>query len=337
MQQVKITAMIPNAIDVLSFYRAMGPLKRMMKDNKNVHVTVEENFNWAKMSCSDILFAQRPYKPEHLQVIKMAKRWGIPVVVDYDDNLFDLKMDNPAWKNYTRNDGVVKCIQEIPQLADIVFVTTEHLKRIYEERGAKNVIVVPNAYDSTLFAYAKEPLMDRRKIVLWRGSDTHVHDCMTVGQGWDALIRKHTDWIFAFMNQAPWFLADDLKQAPNVAFFDGLEILDYFKFIHTRTPAIMTHPLSDSTFNRAKSLACFLEASHANAAFVGPDFEEFDRPGCVKYKPHDSKDFFDKIDGLITNPSTILESAKTARSYIAENLELGVVNKIRHNAFLSLL
>jgi hypothetical protein len=328
----RILCLVPNPNDALSFYRAMGPLSRMTKDYRG-EFTFEyaTDFNWSKIRQFDAVFVQRPFRHPHLQVIKIAKDWGIPVVIDYDDWLFDLKTDNPAWKTYSRNDEVKRTINETFKLCDHMFVATEHLKKLYTEKGVQNITVVPNAYDRNLFSYVKP--QERRKIVLWRGSDTHVHDCMTVREGYEELMKKHKDWTFIFMHQYPWFFS---KPFENMCYVDGLETIDYFKKIYEMSPAIMCHPLSDCDFNRAKSMACFLEAAHAGAAFVGPDFEEFNRPGITNYKPESSEDFFNKMDFIITHPQTIAVNHAQAWKYIMGNLELAHTNKLRAEVFRAL-
>lgn len=259
---------------------------------------------------------------------------GMKIVCDYDDFLFDLKTDNPAWGTYTKNETVVESLKKIVDIADVFFVTTEDLKKEYEKRGAKRVVVIPNGYDSKLFSYAKDFNTDRRKIVLWRGSTSHVHDCVSVLSGYERLIEENQDWIFVFMNQYPWFLS---KEHKNVSYIPGMETLDYFEKIYKMAPAIMTHPLSDCVFNRCKSMACFLEANHAGAAFVGPNFQEFARPGVTTYKPDDPNSFYESISSLLNNPNMVSKAIMTAKNHINNSLELGVLNKIREKEFVRLI
>ncbi len=119
-------------------------------------------------------------------------------------------------------------------------------------------------------------------------------------------------------------------------YIDGMGTLEYFRYMHDVAAAIVVHPLSDCDFNRAKSMACYLEASHAGAAFVGPDFEEFQRPGITAYKPDDGTSFFDAVNNLIEHPNKIIENAAVGRKTITGPLELGVINEIRMKVFRAL-
>lgn len=332
MAKIRITSMIPDSNDPLSFYRGLGPFRRMVKDKKyDLEYKDEKLFTWGNLCTSDILFAQRPFKPDHITGLKMARDWGLKIVVDYDDYLFDLKTDNPVWSMYCRNPNTKIVLNDVIKLADMFFVATKHLKVMYQKLGVpeEKIMVVPNAYDSKLFPYARMPL-EKKKIVLWRGSSTHVTDCLSVLRGYEELIKKHTDWIFVFWHQYPWFLSKDY---PNVSFIDGAGIVDYFAKLYSMSPSIVTHPLTDCDFNRSKSMACYLEATHARASFVGPDFQEFHRPGITNYKPSDSDDFYQKIDDLITNPIKIMKNVEDAQKHVHDDLELGVVNDIRWEGF----
>ncbi len=333
MASYKIFTITPNPLDPLSFYRAMGPFRRM-RSECNFEFVLPTEVNWSNLTQCDLVFAQRPFRKEHLAALQLAKKWGMKIVVDYDDYLFDLKTDNPAWRTYCQNNDVKEVIKRVVDLADTVFVTTTELKQEYVNRGAKRVVVVPNGYDSKLFPYAKQIQEERSKIVLWRGSTSHVHDCITVLSGFERLITENRDWIFVFMNQYPWFLS---RNYPNVSFIDGMETMDYFEEIWKLKPAIMTHPLSNCVFNRCKSMACFLEATHAGAAFVGPNFQEFDRPGVVNYEAENPESFYNSINELIENPGLISRAINTAKNYVTTNLELGLLNQIRQKEFLKLI
>jgi hypothetical protein len=172
--------------------------------------------------------------------------------------------------------------------------------------------------------------MDRNKIVLWRGGASHTQDLLSVRQGWVELVSRHTDWQFVFMNCYPWWLGE---VPSNVRFIEGMNAIDYMAAIQKISPAVMTHPLVDTDFNRCKSMCSWIEASHAGAAFVGPDFEEFERPGLERYTPGNSESFYKVISGLMNDPSRIVHNAKLGQAEILGPLSLREVNKTRAKLF----
>jgi len=320
---VKILYITPNATDPLAFYRGTGPLSRMRRDYPMEYTHVEA-VSWAMVVAHDLVFMQRPFSPQHAEVLAMCKQYGVPVIIDYDDWLYELMPDNPAYSLYEKNRG---SLDQCRAGADAIMVSNQHMKRMYAAKGS-DTVVIPNAYDSEMFTPGVAE--ERNKIVLWRGGSSHTQDLLSVRQGWVELVAKHSDWQFIFMHCYPWWLG---HVPDNVKFIEGMNLIDYMEAIKKLAPAIMTHPLLDSDFNRCKSMCSWIEASHAGAAFVGPDFEEYDRPGLERYVPGSSESFFSVIDGLIREPARIVHNAKLGQAEILGPLSLREVNKKRWELF----
>lgn len=287
-----------------------------------------DNVNWATITSADLVFIQRPFTPEHEQVVEICKLWKVPFICDFDDWLYELPADNPAYHIYAKNR---KSYHNAAESANGVIVATEDMGKMYLERFGIETTVVPNAYDTDLLT--PRELTDHSKIILWRGSNSHTQDLFSVRTGWLELIRKHTDWQFCFINCPPWFLGADFE---NVKVLPPLNVLEYMHILHKIKPAIMTHPLIDCTFNRAKSMCSWIEASHAGAAFVGPNFKEYERPGLTQYEAGNSESFFKSIDGLIMQPERIIEAARLGQTEITGPLSLKEVNKARFEMFKAL-
>lgn len=324
---MKILYITPNAADPLAFYRGSGPLSSLRKTHDLDYIQLD-SLNWANIRNCDLVFMQRPFLPEHEQVVELCRQWKVPLAVDFDDWLYELSPDNPAIHIYQKNR---QSYHKAAEVADAVMVATEDMQKMYLEKFGIESTVVPNAYDTDIFT--PRPLNDHSKIVLWRGSNSHTQDLFSVRSGYVELVKKHKDWQFLFMNCPPWFLGDDFD---NVKTLPPLNVLEYMHIIQSIKPAIMTHPLLDCSFNRAKSMCSWIEASHAGAAFVGPDFTEYTRPGLTQYKANDGLSFFNAIDGLISQPERIIESARLGQAEITGPLSLREVNKKRFEIFKGL-
>lgn len=322
---MKILYITPNPADPLAFYRGSVPLASLRRHH-NVDYYAAVNVDWSHIINCDLVFMQRPYREQDLSVMKMAKQWKIPVVVDFDDWLYELPQDNPAFHVYNGN----KFHHQCAEMADKVLVATEDMASLYMDKYGISCEVVPNAYCTDTLS--PRSLTDHSKIVLWRGSNSHDHDNMSVRMGWIELIKKHTDWQFCFINRPPWWLGF----APeNVKVLQPYNVLEYMHVLHKIKPAIMTHPLTDCNFNRSKSMCSWIEASHAGAAFVGPAFREYQRDGITNYEAGNSESFFKAIDSLIMNPVSIIENAEKGQKAITSTLSLRRVNELRLKAFRS--
>jgi glycosyltransferase involved in cell wall biosynthesis len=320
---VKIIFVTPNATDVLSFYRGIGPLRRMRQQFEGFDFVRAETVTWATVCEGDMVFLQRPFNKEHMQVIEICKKWNVPVIGDFDDWLGALAPSNPAYSIYTQNK---ENFFAILKSLDGALVSTEHLKTLSVAHGCNNVVVAPNAYDTKLFPYSSK-FIERQKIVAWRGGNSHMEDLLHVKEDFDQLIAENPDWVFLFIAQSPYFL----KQAPNLKYSEGLDVMNYFSALYNAAPAILTHPLVDSDFNRSKSMCSWLEATHAWSAFVGNDFEEFQRPGITHFGKTQS--FYDAVSSLIKDPDKIGENISLSKKYVQENLTLEKVNQIRYKFF----
>lgn len=310
----------PNSTDPLAFYRGTGPLRRMREDIPNFNYTDAKEVNWSTIVAHDLVLLQRPFRPEHLQIVELCNKWGVPVVADFDDLLSDLDTSNPAYQTFMESrDSFIAIVKRL----DGIIVATDMLGARLKELGARcPIVTIPNAYDSRLFPYTDE-LLERQKIILWRGGNSHVQDLMSIRDDHERLIAEFPDWNFVFIGQDPWWLT----KRENIKLVSGMGILEYMHAIHTIAPAIMYHPLTDTVFNRSKSMCSWLEASHARAAFIGPDFDEFNRDGINRYA---QGGFYEVAASLMQSTDKIRDSILTSRAYISEHLELSVVNSMRY-------
>lgn len=322
---MKSLVITPRPTDALSFYRCVGPLRRL-RETHNFNFSVQSQINWAVLAEYDNLFLHRPFQAEHSQIADIAKKWGIKYWCDFDDWLLGLEKDNPARQVFDDSKKhVIDCVKH----ADLIFAATNHLKNLYQGIGGKRVIHIPNAYDDELFPYAKTK-KERLKICLWRGSNSHNQDIKSVLPGLEKTIKTFPDWQFVFLGYDPsWMFTQSFQ---NVHYVAGKQPLEYMHMIWDMAPSVMYHPLHDSDFNRAKSMCSWLEATHAGAAFVGPDFEEYKRPGLLNYKPNSPESFFETMRLLLGSPNRITKNFKESFDHINQSFLLKHANKLRWEA-----
>ena len=311
----------PHKHDALSYFRGLGPLYEI----QNFLIREIENTSWLEAAASDAVFMQRPYSDDHLQMAKNIKQFKKPLWIDYDDYLFKVPASNPVHKIYDRDD-IQNNMREIIQMADVVTVSTEFLA---EKLGAmnSNTVVVPNAMDLDVLDYRKEPAPPRGPIIMWRGSKTHQRDLWEYRNEILELYNKYPNTYWHFLGDEPWFLSEYMDKS-RTTFWGSFFFLDYYKNIHDHIrPQLTIVPLADHDFNHAKSNIAWLEASFAGSACLGPDWQEWRRPGSMTYSG--PKGFLDVASYLIENPKVCAEQAAGSWSYIKDNLSLSEVNKKR--------
>lgn len=333
---MKIAFITPDLADPLSFYRGAGPLCNLVKNYKDFDFThIPNDITWASIKKFDAILLQRPCKPEYLQVCDLAEKWGIPIIGDFDDWLYELPQSNPAYLAFKKQQ---KTFVQILNSLNSIIVATEKLKELIKPLlldQNKPIHVVPNAYDVNLFKKYRhvKNVKEKKKIFAWRGGNSHLGDLNSVKQDYHNLFKSYLDWQFIFIAQPPWIL--DVTKFSNVQMADPLPVIEYFRAIHNTGISILAHPLEENEFNKAKSMCSWLEATHARAAFIGPDFEEFKRDGILNYGKNLS--FFEAASKVLNDPTYMNELYYKSEMYIMKHLTLDIVNELRVKAFRELI
>lgn len=324
---INVLVNCPSPKDATSLYRGIGPLGEIQRQNHDINLTFVGEYSWTTFALADIFFMQRPYTQAHLDMILMAKDNGVPVWVDYDDDLFSVPVSNPAYRVYS-SEGIRKCVANIIANVDVVTVSTPFLKKQFE-RGPKplnkDIRVIPNSLNNRIFNYRKSPDGERKRLVMWRGSTTHHKDLFFHADSIVKKVNADPTWTWLFQGDKPWFLFERLGD--NAIFADSLDPILYFKHMHEMKPPVMIVPLHDCEFNRSKSNIAWLEACFFGAMTLAPDWEEWQRPGCINYK--NREDFDIKLGEIMSGLHNPTNLANDGWRYIEKNLFLSQVNKDR--------
>jgi hypothetical protein len=269
--------------------------------------------------------------------MRIFKRLGVPVIIDYDDLLFDVPTDNPAYRNYmnkSTQEAVVSCVRE----ADAVFVSTKELKRCLQLPKAclnDRVYVVPNALDDIHLVRGdrKNPPEKRNKTVLWRGSHSHQRDLVEHGGEILTVAKQHRDFAFTFVGYNPWYLTERMGKNQAVV-AESIPIGEFMDFVYATAPEVGIVPLHRSRFNLCKSNIGWLEMSWAGAVCLVPDWEEWRAPGAVTYC--NAGDFQSGLLSLLgMEPEQRAELNRMSWKWISENRMLSQVNPLREQVFMA--
>lgn len=319
------------AYDATSLYRMVGPIQELSSRLEGeVKFTELKEISWHILGFYDIFFMQRPYEKTHVDVITEAKRIGLPVWLDYDDDLLSVPSDNPAYDTYSKPE-VRKSFLQCISMADIVTVSTQTLADSIEAhrpilKNFPKIIVIPNAFNNYLFEL-KQNQHPREKIIMWRGSNTHVADIMSVKDDIKNIHKDFPEYSWLFMGQVPWMLRDVINKK-NIIHIPSQNPIAYMGLLENIAPEVAIVPLVDSPFNRAKSNIAWQEAAVAGAVTVAPDFPEFDKMGIYKYRKDYS--FYNAVKDILESDQMYRDFAVSdSREEIKRNLLLSNVNKQR--------
>jgi hypothetical protein len=315
----------------------MGPYATLAKQYPDIQITQGGqntlDYQWNTLRKYDILIVQRPSIPVHAQIVMQAQMLGLPVVVDYDDDLTSVPKDNPTYSIYAAPENKEAMIKSI-QNATIVTVSTEHLKSKINLLN-DNIVVIPNALDDACLK--RRPFQKKengKKTILWRGSNTHVGDILAYRDQILKVYETHkAEWQWYFLGADPWMLIERMEPGTygTAPFADHLR---YFNLLQNIQAEIQIVPLADNSFNRSKSNCAWLEGTLAHSAIVGPEFDEWKRPGITNVNP---ETFIDAMNKLIASEEIRLNCVTESWNYIESNLKLTDINTIRYNLIRGLV
>lgn len=326
---------IPNDGDATSFYRAHQPLaqlRHIMPDLNIFHSGSQ--ISPKSIAHMDMAFIQRPSDPGCIAMLELFQENGLKIWVDYDDNLFDVPNDNPAYPTFSgahTKEIMMKMIRE----ADLVTVSTQALADQLDDivKRLRGYHVVPNAYNDYLFKDEMRP--GSNNVVTWRGTQSHQKDLAHFGVEIIQSAHKfRTQWAFLFMGYEPWFMRAEMPD--NTIFSGPTDIMKYYRNIKQISSKVFIVPLLDHAFNHSKSNIAWIEATMAGAVTVAPNWNEWQKPGVILY--NSPKTFESGLNELLKrNDEFFRQSHALSKEYIMDNLRLSKVNEKRKELLEDLL
>lgn len=293
---IRVAHHVPSPHDGTAYYRSIGPNHALEATKPKEFFFSEpgtlKEWSWPTLTKYHLAFFQRPSTQNELDAINMCRSAGVPVIVDYDDNLFEVPTDNPVHEFY-RNAGTQKVVAQCIASATVVTVSTLELKRRFQLPGKelnKHVFVVRNSINDVQHPAIKNALAAKHApqtnpTILWRGSNTHMRDLMEYGE--PILEVAHQEGrkppTFTFAGYNPWFLTERMKPKQAVV-MPLTSVGEFMNALIGIAPEIGIVPLHNSGFNRAKSNIAWLEMTLAGAACLVPEWEEWCMPGAVTYQ-----------------------------------------------------
>lgn len=339
------------------YVRCMLPLQSNGWDGDRPFLTAER----ANMQtiiqgamASDIVVFHRPIQKELLNAALALKKQGKKIVMDNDDtykpnsgvpvNMFGKDKDN---LNKAIN-MIDENLKEFMKIADLVTVTTEYLKKEYEQYN-KNVIVLPNCVDPFDWPLPKPNTTGKIRLGVV-GSVASNKDYEPIIPLLDSL-KDRSDVQLVLLALPPdkeGFKEARKIYAPEIEFWSKYKpewhpfvaVKDYMKYLNDLTIDIMLIPRHDNYFNRCKSNVKFLEASMCGMATVAQSFPDGNSPYEVNPKDREnlilatnSEDWVEKVNDLINNPKKLEKLKKKAHKYVKKTYDIENLAYLWKNAY----
>jgi hypothetical protein len=274
---------VPTDFEACGFFRVLEPAR--VAREAGWDVTVRDRFHvdgdphplgmsivrWVLDDC-DVIVMQRPMLQGQHSLAVQAKRQGIKIVVDMDDDLHAVSKRNTAAKNIDpvtqpwHNPGWATKVMAV---ADVLTVSTPALRKY----GPRKAVVVPNRLPEYASALAPETSPSRR-VVGWTGAlNVHPDDLQVTGgalNGVDAPVRvvgQHNG------------VADALGLPPDRVTLGApwqVQVPAYWKAV-AENIGVGIAPLELTDFNRAKSGLKVQEYMTLGIPWVASPTPEYER------------------------------------------------------------
>lgn len=342
-RKLKLAVVCPDSSDGTSLVRGIGPLSAMARQDRRLELEVcqvnpdgSPHVSWDWLNLADVLFLQRPWNPLHIQAAVTARMFGLPVWVDWDDDLTCVSRFNPQFHTYPS--GPMKgAMAKLMTLADVVSVSTEHLrerllglvfsadtpKAVRDQLDGGKVRVIPNA---CAWPFNQSP---RQKRVVWRGGTSHNEDVLEYLPAIREVSRlpQFADWKWTFLGNPPPQVYDAILPGnlDEPGFVDSAHM--YMSAFGYLGPWLAIVPLKDNLFNHSKSNLAWIEATCAGAITLAPEWPEWQRPGIYHYK--DLAGFKNALRNLLDGFPNMNLAINDSRKYLREHLTLAKVNEQR--------
>lgn len=282
---IRLGIITPNATDACSWYRTFGPLTQLSKEIE-IDLFHPPKLDWVEAGKMDVCYMQRPYAPEHETAAMILRKAGVPLWVDFDDNLWDVPTWNQAHKHFA-NEQCQRVLRNVCASAHTISVTTPALAEYIYARTAKIPAIVPNTLQDR---FPLKPPTEGKPLVWWRGGKQHKRDHLVVGEMMRAIAEADKEARFLAFGDDPHWTEDPVFSGRLEVVTDALDILFYHEELYRRSPGLLLYGLDDCEFNKSKSTCSWLEATMCGSTVVGPDWVHWKLPGVYPYKAGDTAD-----------------------------------------------
>ncbi len=256
---IKALVVDSTKLDGVSWWRNARPLSIMRKQFRDrIDIKqVTENVDIREVMASDVVIMFRPTSPQSLGFVHNCKALGAKIILDLDDDIWNLDPFHPAFGDF---EGMRETARNIFHAADFVWCSTKQLQFAADCFG--NSEVIPNAI-------LPGDLPDKpaewkgKGVAMWRGFNNQIADIMSpeAMATYEAARDLYDRWQFA--GYLP-----PMAHRENVQYIRGVPPLVYFLNLQQTGANVFWKPLKDCKFNDAKSNIAWLEATMCGAVCV---------------------------------------------------------------------
>jgi len=247
--------------------------------------TASDKMSWVEISArTDILYLNYTALPwEFAHMGLMMRKAGVPMVLDLDDNLWNVMPDNQAYESYKKGADGIRNFTAICNEVDYVTTTNRYLKNVIAFNSTKEhnkIKVFPNYVNLYLYNHKPE-FKDTNDITLLHfGSTTHFIDLQEqeFENGIDMIMKEYPNVRLMTIGA----MIPKYKKKWGLRYESGYGDTDVYKWIKDKFPSFMDRcdifvtPLHNNAYTKCKSSIKFLEASSTGKVGVWQRIRQYE-------------------------------------------------------------
>ena len=239
----------------------------------------------------------------------VAEKYGVKLVMDIDDNVFEVDNMSPAYLRFAPGSEHLDNITKIIKDVDVLSVSTPHLMEVCKRYRDKPIFLAPNYIDPKIYCFkpSEHPKKGSDIVIGYQGSSTHYSDLMRTGVMYALrnVMNKYPNvraqFVGCLIDEIYKFLPKD-----RVDFVGG--VADHVKWRDLWASLnfdIGIAPLVNSSFNMAKSDIKYQEYALLHTPAVYSAVEPYNM--SVKYNETgflatDELEWEEYLSWLVENP-----------------------------------
>ena len=232
------------------WYRGIGPMLALGERGHDIRQVwrPQDGIRGELVTDCDVLHVYRAHEDEVVQIVRSAKRNGIAVVYDNDDDMRAVPRDNVNHRDYGgfAGDRAQRQIRRILQLADLAIAASPAIAERFREYGAEHVELIEN-YVPDAALRASAPSNGDRVVAGWlAGNEHHLDiDRLPLREDWGRALDANPALVIETIGLSLGLRHERYRYVRHVDFFD-------------LPPQLAQHdiglaPIADIPFNRARS------------------------------------------------------------------------------------
>jgi glycosyltransferase involved in cell wall biosynthesis len=295
------------------------------------HKDVLDPYNLSEVDQYDCVILQRPIGTIFTEIAMHARKKGIRVLYEMDDNLFAVPKHNPSSLLYNSKKGrqtLESTLREVDAIMCSTQPLADQLRDLYPStpiyvchNHLSGVIWGPESITHGRHEKFRKFDSQGQTIVGWQGSATHDTDFKMI---LPALVRIMNDYPKVFLrmlgNTPP--CVQNVIPTDRLQWADGVLFQDYPALLNFSGFDIGLAPVTDSKFNQAKSNLKWLEYSALGIPCVASRVYPYARSivhGETGYLAASVDEWYTSIKALLDSPELRLEVGQRAKTHVWTN------------------